>query len=124
MKTDVLIVGGGIAGCSLAYFLAKAGARALLIEQHELNTQASGSNAGSIHAQLDHELFADGRQKDLDVLTPMVSLLMSAIEFWKHVEKELNEDFELEIIGGLLVTDRPEQMLTIERKVAYERKLG
>ncbi|MCO5066279.1 MAG: FAD-binding oxidoreductase [Rhizobiaceae bacterium] len=124
MKTDILIVGGGITGCALAYFLAKAGARTILVEQHELNTQASGSNAGSIHAQLDHNIFMEGREKEVSSITPIVTLLMEAISFWKAVEKELEEDFELETIGGLLVTDRPEQMRTIEKKVAHERRLG
>ena len=52
MDTDVLIVGGGIVGCSLAYFLAREGTDALVIERFDLNTQASGTNAGSLHAQM------------------------------------------------------------------------
>lgn len=124
MRTDILIIGGGITGCALAYFLAKEGVRATLIEQYELGTQASGSNAGSIHAQLDHNLFAEGHEKELSIISPIVNVLIKSIDFWRSIEKELGVDFELETIGGLLVTDRPEQMRTIEKKVAYERRLG
>ena len=58
-KTDVLIVGGGLAGTAAAYYLAKAGAKVTLIERHDLNTMASGCNAGSIHAQIPHLPFVE-----------------------------------------------------------------
>jgi sarcosine oxidase, subunit beta len=124
MKTDVLVIGGGITGCALAYFLASGGARVSLVERHDLNTQASGSNAGSIHAQLDHDIFVDGREHDAQRAAPLALALMAAIDCWKKLEVEMGADFELEILGGLLVTDQPDYMRIIERKVAFERKLG
>jgi sarcosine oxidase, subunit beta len=124
MKTDVLVIGGGITGCALAYFLASSGARVSLVERHDLNTQASGSNAGSIHAQLDHDIFTDGREHDAQRAAPLALALMAAIDCWKKLESEMGADFELEIFGGLLVTDQPDYMRVIERKVAFERNLG
>lgn len=124
MKTDVLVIGGGITGCALAYFLASKGARVSLVERHDLNTQASGSNAGSIHAQMDHDLFVEGRERDAQRAAPLTLLLMAAIDCWKKLEADLDADFELEVFGGLLVTDQPDYMRVIERKVAFERALG
>ena len=49
---DTAIIGGGIVGCCLAYFLARAGVEVVLLEKHALCSQASGSNAGSIHEQM------------------------------------------------------------------------
>ena len=54
MKTDVLIVGGGLAGSATAYYLARAGASVTLIERGSLNARASGANAGSLHLQIPH----------------------------------------------------------------------
>jgi len=124
MKTDVLVIGGGITGCALAYFLASGGARVSLVERYDLNTQASGSNAGSIHAQLDHDIFVDGREHDVQRAAPLAVILMAAIDCWKKLEAELEADFELEILGGLLVTEQPDYMHVIERKVVFERTLG
>ena len=41
-ETDVLVIGGGLAGCALAYYLAKEGVEVTLIERGDLNREASG----------------------------------------------------------------------------------
>jgi len=43
---DVVIIGGGIIGCATAFYLAKAGVRALLLERGHLAGEASGESAG------------------------------------------------------------------------------
>ncbi len=46
MKTDVVIVGGGLTGCTTAYAFAAAGAKAVLVEGEQLGRGNSGSAAG------------------------------------------------------------------------------
>ncbi len=46
---DVVIVGGGVAGCAAVYYLAKAGVRATLVEREGVGTQASGVSAGGVN---------------------------------------------------------------------------
>ncbi len=48
----MLIVGGGLAGAALAYYLAGEGVEVVLVERSELNREASGTNAGSFHFQI------------------------------------------------------------------------
>lgn len=45
---DVAIVGGGVIGCSIAYYLAGAGARVAVFERGEVGGEASGSAAGML----------------------------------------------------------------------------
>src|SRR5258707_14296574 len=47
-NTDILIIGGGIAGTSTAYYLAQYGHEVTLLERSELPTEASGLNAGTL----------------------------------------------------------------------------
>ena len=49
---DTLVIGGGVAGSCLAYWLAHEGIEAMVVERDEVNLQASGANAGSLHVQL------------------------------------------------------------------------
>ena len=48
-NTDVVIIGGGAAGCSVAYYLSLAGVKATVIEQEGIGTQASGFSAGGLN---------------------------------------------------------------------------
>ena len=48
LETDVLVVGGGIAGASAAYHLAAHGRRVALVERGDIASGASGVNAGAI----------------------------------------------------------------------------
>ena len=47
-STDVAIIGGGVIGCSIAYYLAKLGIISTVFEQNRLGWGASGATAGVI----------------------------------------------------------------------------
>src|SRR5579872_811779 len=44
--TDVVIAGGGVIGCSIAYQLRKAGISVLVLDQGEIGAEASSAAAG------------------------------------------------------------------------------
>lgn len=60
--TDVAVVGGGIAGVAAAYWLARAGARVILLEERELAAGASGRNAGFLLAGVAENFVAASRR--------------------------------------------------------------
>ncbi|MDP7588227.1 MAG: FAD-dependent oxidoreductase, partial [Dehalococcoidia bacterium] len=47
--TEVAIIGGGAAGCAVAYYLAKSGVRSTIIEREGVGNQASGNAAGGLN---------------------------------------------------------------------------
>jgi choline dehydrogenase-like flavoprotein len=49
-ETDILIIGGGIAGASTAYHLSEYGCDVTLLERGEIASEASGVNACDIGA--------------------------------------------------------------------------
>ncbi len=64
MKRDVLIVGGGVIGCSIALKLAEAGCKVTVIERGRIGCEASRAAAGMLSPQADSlqpdEFFAFG----------------------------------------------------------------
>ncbi|MCH9036125.1 MAG: FAD-binding oxidoreductase, partial [Chloroflexi bacterium] len=49
-SSEVLIVGGGIIGCSIAYHLSKEGTKVTIIERESVGSQASGAATGLLVA--------------------------------------------------------------------------
>ena len=47
-SSDIVIIGGGVVGSAIAYFVAREGARVTLLEREGLAAQASGAAAGML----------------------------------------------------------------------------
>jgi sarcosine oxidase, subunit beta len=123
-KTDVLVIGGGIAGCAVACYLAEGGAEVLLVERGALNTAASGSNAGSLHAQIPQHEFLTLGEAWAEHFAPCIPLLRDSIALWRGLEAELGADLEVSLDGGVMVACTEAQLRSVERKAAIERRHG
>ena len=123
-SVDVVVVGGGITGCAAAYFLAGAGAQVAVLERFDLNTEASGRNAGSLHGQIQHQPFVERGEAWARRFLPALEFLVDSVALWRDLGAELGTDLEVTTNGGLLVAETPEQMRDIERKVRIERAAG
>ncbi|MBU6166148.1 MAG: FAD-binding oxidoreductase [Alphaproteobacteria bacterium] len=122
--TDVIVLGGGLAGCATALDLARAGMAVTLVEAGVPGGQASSANAGSLHAQIPHDPF---RHKGADwarAWRPAVSLLIESIGLWRTLEADLAADLEIGFGGGLLVATSDAEMAEIAAKAQIERDAG
>lgn len=123
-RCDVLVVGGGLTGCAAAYFLAKEGVDVLLVERHDLNTEASGRNAGGFHVQIQFEPFVDEGEEWARAWAPTIPILIDAVELWQGLASELGTELEVKLTGGLLAADTEADLEAIERKAEIERGAG
>ena len=122
---DVLIVGGGVVGCALAFYLARAGAEVWLIERDEPNSAASGANAGSLHLQLTSSFFMQTPREALEASVPgLMQLSLDAVVEWRALARALDRDIELKIGGGLMVAETEEQLHVLADKARIERAAG
>ena len=122
--SDVIVIGGGIAGCTTAYYLATDGVEVTLLEQYELNTLASGSNAGSLHVQIQPEAFAELGESWARRYAGALPFYAESISLWQHAETATGVDLEVAQVGGLTVAASDAEMRTLEAKVAIERAAG
>jgi glycine/D-amino acid oxidase-like deaminating enzyme len=124
-STDVLVIGGGIAGTAIAYYLANAGVEVTLVERGELNREASGTNAGSFHLQLAiHQLSGQGAQADRERLLAEARLSLKAFHVWQKLGQELDGPLDVHQTGGWMVAETAEQLQTLRDKHELERLAG
>jgi sarcosine oxidase subunit beta len=107
---DVVIIGGGIVGCTTAYNLAKQGARVILFEKGEIAQEASGRNRGNVRLQLRDRL--------------ELPIAREAIALWKQADDELGMPTEYRTTGNLLVTYHDGIAAGFEAEAERHRGLG
>lgn len=105
---EVIVVGGGVIGSSIAYHLARAGVRTVLLEKRTIAAAASGASAGGVRQQ-----GRDPRE---------LPLAIRACERWATLEEELAADIHYRRGGHLSLIereeDRPNLLAAIERQRA------
>lgn len=89
-ESDVLIIGGGIAGVCAAFYLAQHGRKVTLLERGEIASEASGVNAGGLGG------IGWGNSPDLRSY-----LTMGSLELFKDLQISLGYDIEFRHSGGL-----------------------
>ncbi|MBV9785078.1 MAG: FAD-binding oxidoreductase [Acidisphaera sp.] len=107
---DVVIVGGGIVGCTTAYNLARRGARVVLFEKDDIAQEASGRNRGNIRLQLRDRL--------------ELPLVREAIALWQRADEELGMSTEYRTTGNLLVTYHDDIAAGFAAEAERHRGLG
>ena len=102
-STDVLIVGGGGAGCSTALHLAKRGAQCILLERGQIGGQASGVNYGGVRQQGRHpaELPLARRSRDLWAKLPELIGTDCEFEVTGHLKLARNQAEEVDLVAYL-----------------------
>jgi len=124
MEAEVVVVGAGVLGSSLAYYLAQAGQDVLVLDRDELNLQASGANAGSLHVQLLSFDFGAKAQDGGGPAAATLPLGPMSVRLWQQIEADCGEDLEIKITGGLMVADSEAGLRFIEAKAQLERRHG
>ena len=104
--TEVLIIGGGIAGASAAWHLASQGRSVTLLERDDIASEASGVNAGGIGA------LGWGNIPDLQAY-----LTMGSLQIFKGLQLDLGYDIEFRASGALQAIETREQYDHIRDRV-------
>lgn len=120
-KTNVFVIGGGLVGCATAYYLSKQNVDVTLTERGQLNRQASGQNAGSLHFQLEFRMvhFWKELEKEMEALIP---LSIASEKIWRNLEDELQADMEVIQHGGFMVAETKEELELLKKKYDLEKK--
>jgi sarcosine oxidase subunit beta len=108
--TEIAIIGGGVIGTSIAYHLARRGARVTIIEREELAAQASGASAGGVR-----QINRDPRE---------MPLAIRAIERWGTLGAELEADVDFRMGGQLFVAEDEADVPILKERLSQQQALG
>jgi sarcosine oxidase subunit beta len=109
-KADVVIIGGGVNGCSIAYRLAKKGLDVVVVEKKYLSSGATGACGAGIRQQWSTRENA--------------SLAIQSVKIFEQLSKELGQDIEFRQGGYLIAVHDENEMKQAEKNVAMQRSLG
>ena len=90
-RADVIVIGGGIHGCSTALHLALRGLKPSLIEKDYAGRHASGVNAGGVRQLARH--------------LAEVPLSVASMEMWERIGDLVDDDCGFESHGQVLVAE-------------------
>src|SRR5947209_606637 len=109
---EILIIGAGVMGSSIAYHLARQGREVLVLEQSEVavSPAASWASAGGVRRQGRH---------------PAEALLaIEAIARWPTLEQELDTDLQYRQGGNLLLAETEAESTYLTTFVQHQQALG
>ncbi len=107
---DVVIIGGGIIGISLAYYLAKEGVDVCIVEKKQLAMGSSGRCAGGIGQSHREE--------------PDLPLAKFAVQLWKSISEEMDIDIEYRQHNNLRLAMNEAHAASLQAMVERERAGG
>ncbi|MCJ7788787.1 MAG: FAD-binding oxidoreductase [Candidatus Atribacteria bacterium] len=110
-KADIVIIGGGVVGCSIAYNLAKLGAKnIILLEKNTLSSGATGRCGAGIRQQFGTKMNC--------------ILARESIKIFENLSQELEYDIELNQGGYLILAYTEKEVNQFKKNVALEQSLN
>jgi glycine/D-amino acid oxidase-like deaminating enzyme len=107
LNTEVVVVGGGVAGVSSAYFLAKAGVPVTLCEKGRIAGEQSSRNWGWIRKQ-----GRDPRELPASIL---------ALRLWEQIAGEIEEDIGWHKGGVTYLAESQDKLASFETWLSHAR---
>jgi len=108
---QVVIIGGGVGGCSIAYHLTLMGWKdIILIERHELTSGSTWHSAGLV-----------GQLRSDANLTRMMEY---STELYRRLKEETGHDTGWREVGGVRLASSPERLEELKRLSGMARSFG
>lgn len=108
---DTVIIGGGIIGLTIAYYLTEKQKKVLLLEKQELGAGASGA--------CDDMILLQSKKPGI-----ILTLALNSLDLYRSLAVELPENIELETRGGMVLIETKEHLNVMEDFVKQQQSLG
>jgi len=110
-QAEIIVIGGGVVGCSTAYHLAKFGAKDVLLLERKKLTSGSTFHAAGLVGQL-------------RTSANITRLLKQSVEIYRTLEAETGQATGWKMNGGLRLACNEERLTEIKRQATTARSFG
>src|SRR2546423_868321 len=110
VTSDVIVIGGGLHGCSAALHLARAGASVVVLEKDHVARHASGVNAGGVRRLGRHPA--------------EVPLAVASLSLWERIAELVDDACGFENPGQVKVAETEDELQTLRERVGRLREQG
>ncbi|NOQ36511.1 MAG: FAD-dependent oxidoreductase [Methylococcaceae bacterium] len=110
MKTDVLIIGGGLIGSSTALQLAMRGVSCIVVEKDSAGRHASGVNAGGL--------------RQLNRAVEEIPLTVAAAKIWHNIKDLVDSDCDTHFPSQIRVAENSSDMDKLQQRHDLVQSLG
>ena len=109
-STDVIIIGGGLQGCSTALHLLRRGKSVIVVEKETSGRHASGVNAGGV--------------RRLNRAIPEIPLSLASHEWWHRIESLVDHDCGFRPYGQVRIAENTQDMEKLTERIHQLESLG
>jgi glycine cleavage system aminomethyltransferase T/glycine/D-amino acid oxidase-like deaminating enzyme len=110
-RAEIVVVGGGVGGCSIAYWLTKLGkSDVLLVDRAELTSGSTFHSAGLV-GQLRGSL-------------PLTRMMMWSVDLYRTLGEEVGLETGWHEVGSLRLASAPERMEELQRQAGWAKTFG
>lgn len=110
-STDVVVIGGGVIGCSVAYHLAKRGIDVTIVERDDIASGTSGA--------CDKAALLQSKNPGLHL-----EMALESVKLFPQLQRDLDTDIEFKNNGGMIVIKTQEQWQVMQGFVERQKKVG
>lgn len=112
MKTvQAVVIGGGVIGTSILYYLAKAGKKVALVEKDGLASGASGATVGCVTIPFTNSKIP-------------LNMCLESISMFPGLAYELESDIQYRKTGAMVIIRNKRQWQLMQEVVKYQQKAG
>lgn len=108
---DAVVIGGGVIGTAIMYYLSKSGMKPVLVEEKNLNAGASGS--------CDEGIILQSKNSGI-----MLNMVTKSAELYKNLPKELEYDIGYRNVGGMILINEEKYVPVIKSFVEKQKNQG
>lgn len=122
--TDILVIGGGIAGLTTAYCLAKEGRKVILVEDGFIGSGETGRTTAHITNILDDHYFELEKMFDTHTAQLVANSHMAAVKWIAKTVKDHKIDCHFKRVDGYLFLDPSDTVETLEKEYEATKRAG